>query len=76
MLDKSGIFDKELIDLANNAKKMFEKKRDIANKMIDDLPESESKKKEELKILMKSATGKNVNHNDLLNKLIKIIHGG
>ena len=76
MLNKDGIFDKDLVKLAKDATKMFENKMKIANAAINDLPESESKKKDELKALMKSATGKNVDHNGLLTKLTKIVHGG
>lgn len=76
MMKKNGIIDKELVDLANSAEKMFEKKKAIANSAIDNLPESESKKKAQLKKLMKSANPTNVNPTDLVNELNKIVNGG
>lgn len=76
MMDKNGIIDKDLVNLAESATKMFEQKMNIANKAINDLPESEDKKKVQLKNLLKSAKNKNANHSDLLTKLNTIINGG
>jgi len=75
MLDRSGILDKDLIKLANQAEKMLKKKKDFARNAIKNLPESEAKMKVKLSGLLKSTTSKNANSEDLIKELNKIVSG-
>jgi len=73
MLDRSGILDKDLIKLANQAEKMLKKKKDFARNAINNLPESEAKMKAKLSGLLKSTTSKNADPEDLIKELKKIV---
>jgi len=74
MMDKTGLLDKDLVNLADQANKMFKEKMNIANQAINNLPESESKMKGELKDLIKEAKNKNADHSQLMTKLNKIVN--
>lgn len=74
MMDKSGILDKELADLADNAIDIFNKKLNIANGLISNIPESESKIKGQLQGIMKEAKSKDANPNEIIAKLNKIVN--
>jgi len=75
MLDKSGILDKDLIKLANQAGKMFKKKMTIARNAINELPESESEIKSKLKKLLNSTTNKSNSLEDNIETLKNIVNG-
>jgi len=74
MMDKTGLLDKDLVNLANQATKMFKEKMNIANQAINNLPENESKIKGQLKGLIKEAKNKNADHAQLMTKLNKIVN--
>ena len=74
MLDSSGILNKDLIKLANKAEKLFKQQMDIARIAVDKLPDSEANMKKKLKGILKSSTGKNANHEDLMKRLNKIVN--
>ena len=74
-MDKRGILDKDLVNLANQATKMFKEKMNMANRLINNLPESQSKMKSQFKDLIKEAKKKNADHVQLMTKLNKIVNG-
>lgn len=74
MLDSTGILDKDLKDLAKKATKMFQEKMNIANQAINNMPDSEGKKKAQLKTLLKSAKNTKADHKSLLKQLTKIMN--
>jgi len=76
MLDKTGILNKDLVKLANQAEKVFKQQMDIARIAVDKLPDSEAKMKAKFKVILKSSTSKNANHEDLMKKLNKIVKNG
>jgi len=75
MLDKTGILNKDLVKLANQAEKVFKQQMDIARIAVDNLPESEAKMKAKMNAILKSSTSKNANHEYLMKELNKLVNG-